>query len=271
MPMSPRLLRPIASRLALPTDADARAYVLAVNAADGQPSEKPVVEAIDAFVVGCKADGIWSAIKASCILMGARTLDGALVPLVGTAPTNNNFVSGDYDRETGLLGGGGSGKYIDSNRANDADGQDNQHIAVYIAAIDGTATTQQACIGTGSTSIAGSTYIQFRPSDGLATYESRSNSVWTQSAAVTSPRFAGLNRSSSTGFQARFGGTTTTRTQASATPAAGNIYVIARNQAGTSVSNNISRISFYSIGESLDIAALNARVDSLVAAIGAAI
>ena len=62
MPMSPRLLRPIASRLALPTDADARAYVLAVNAADGQPLEKPVVEAIDAFVVGCKADGIWSAI-----------------------------------------------------------------------------------------------------------------------------------------------------------------------------------------------------------------
>ena len=114
MPMSPRLLRPRASGLVLPSDADARAYVVAVNTADGQPLEAPVVQAIDAFVIGCKADGIWSAIKASCILMGARTLSGALTPLVGPAPTNNGpFVSADYNRKTGLVGNGTT-KYLES-------------------------------------------------------------------------------------------------------------------------------------------------------------
>jgi hypothetical protein len=66
-------------------DADAAAYIAAVEAADGQALEAGVRWNIDQFVRGCKADGIWTAIKASCILSGARTLSGALVPLVGSA------------------------------------------------------------------------------------------------------------------------------------------------------------------------------------------
>jgi len=74
----------------------AGAYIAAVEAADGQALESGVKTAITNFVAGCRADGIWNAIKASCILAGARTLSGALVPLVGTAPTNFNFW-GDAD------------------------------------------------------------------------------------------------------------------------------------------------------------------------------
>ena len=85
-------------------DADAGAYIKSVEVADAQQLELAVAQAINQFVLGCKADGIWSAIKASCILMGARTLTGALTPLVGSAPTNFNFVSGDYARKTGLKG-----------------------------------------------------------------------------------------------------------------------------------------------------------------------
>jgi hypothetical protein len=77
-------------------DSDAAAYIAAVEAADGQSLEVDVKTAINNFIVGCKADGIWTALKASCILSGARTLSGALVPLVGTAPTNFNFW-GDAD------------------------------------------------------------------------------------------------------------------------------------------------------------------------------
>jgi len=112
-------------------DPDAQAYIDAVELEDGQALEDGVRTAINDFVVGCKSDGIWSAIKSACILAGARTLDGALVPLVGSAPTNNNFVSGDYDRETGLKGNG-STKYLDSNRNNNADPQDDNHNAIYI-------------------------------------------------------------------------------------------------------------------------------------------
>jgi hypothetical protein len=87
---------------------------------------------------GTKADGtFWDALKASCILCGARTLAGALVPLAGAAPTNNNFVDADYNRETGLKGDG-STKYLDSNRANNADPQDDQHVCVYASALPDT-------------------------------------------------------------------------------------------------------------------------------------
>jgi len=116
------------------TEPEAVSYVAAVEAADGQELEFGVARAINDFVVGCKNDGIWDAIKASCILAGARTLAGALVPLVGTAPTNYNFVAGDYDRETGLVGDG-STKYLDSNRNNNADPQDNKHLAVYCSSV----------------------------------------------------------------------------------------------------------------------------------------
>jgi hypothetical protein len=52
-----------------------------------------LVNAFDAFIKGCKTDGTWGAIKASCILAGWNNLDGALTPLVGAAPTNFNFGS----------------------------------------------------------------------------------------------------------------------------------------------------------------------------------
>ena len=88
MPMNPRLLRPTSSSL----DRDAAVYLNAVAVADGEQLEPAVRKAINDFVNGCKQDGIWDAIKASCILAGARTLAGALVPLVGTAPTNNGAI-----------------------------------------------------------------------------------------------------------------------------------------------------------------------------------
>ena len=112
-------------------DTDAQAYITAVEAEDGESLESGVKDAINAFVVGCKSDGIWDAIKASCILAGARTLDGALVPLVGSAPTNSNFVSGDYSRTTGLTGNGTT-KQLNANRPGNADTQNNIHISSYL-------------------------------------------------------------------------------------------------------------------------------------------
>jgi len=61
------LQRPTGSKLTLrqtwqPLDPDAAAYITAVETADGQALEEKVKIAIDNFVLGCKADGIWSAI-----------------------------------------------------------------------------------------------------------------------------------------------------------------------------------------------------------------
>ena len=95
-------------------DADALAYITVVETADGQALEDGVKIAINNFIIGLKTDGIWESIKASVIMAGARTLNGALVPLKGPAPTNFNFVAGDYNRKTGLKGNG-STKYMDTN------------------------------------------------------------------------------------------------------------------------------------------------------------
>jgi hypothetical protein len=244
-------------------DPDAAAYITAVEAADTQALEAGVKTAINDFVVGCKADGIWAAIKASCILAGARTLNGALVPLKGTAPTNFNFVSGDYNRKTGLVGDGAT-KYLDSNRAGNADPQNNQAIAVNVSAI--TPTTSGALIGYGQ-GTAESTHIA--PFNTDFRTRSRSNeSLIVRSEAMTTG-FAGLSRSTSATYQVRIGGTTYTETRGSIAPASGTKYFVLSRQGTTSFTD--ARLSFYSIGESLDLAQLDTRVSALMTAIDGAI
>ena len=74
------------SSQALPTDADALDYLARVKAADGTGVETGVAVAVDAFVADSKALGVWDSIRASCVLAGARTLAGALVPLRDYGP-----------------------------------------------------------------------------------------------------------------------------------------------------------------------------------------
>jgi hypothetical protein len=49
------------------------------------------------------------------------------------------------------------------------------------------------------------------------------------------------------------------------------LFVFARNEAGTAGNYSNARIAFYSIGESLDLALLDARVTDLINAFAAAI
>ena len=65
------------------TDPDAGAYIAAVEAADGQLLEFGVGKAINDFVVGCKQDKIWDAIKASCFPPAAEAPRSVSVPHSG--------------------------------------------------------------------------------------------------------------------------------------------------------------------------------------------
>ena len=250
----------------LVTDPDANAYLAAVQAADGQILEPGVRIAVNNFIVGCKADGIWSSIKASCILAGARTLAGALVPLVGTAPTNYNFVSGDYNRETGLVGDG-STKYLHSNRNNNADPQNNHHLGAFASSIQsnlalgvrqGTPTT-----GVGGRFIA---FNLFRDVPNADTSQSFGSAVAGDST------FYGTSRTSSSEYVARIGGASSTIASTSTTPVSGNLFIFAQNSITIGPqSHTASRIAFYSIGESLDLTLLDARVTTLMSDLAAAI
>ena len=247
-------------------DPDARAYIQAVEAADSQYLETAVASAIDTFVLGCKADGIWTAIKASCILAGARTLAGALVPLVGTAPTNVGglFVSDDYNRKTGLVGDG-STKYLDTNRNNNADPQNSKHAAVFISQSQTRNANRSAISSRNAGAAPGVTHLLTTASLVIA----RVNTSGTSSTVNNTP-FTGLfagSRFSSTQSSLRFNNASTVISENSSAPAAVAIDVFSRN--GVDFSN--ARLAFYSIGESLDLALLDARVTDLINAFGAAI
>jgi hypothetical protein len=251
-------------RKELPADAEADAYIAAVEAADGQALESGVKFAIKNFVLCCKDDGVWTAIKASCILAGARTLTGALVPLVGTAPTNFNFVSGDYNRKTGLVGDG-STKYLDSNRNNNVDPQDSKHAAVHMT----THQTRNVARGVlGVPTLGGST--QLLTNDTVRVFRANMTAGDTTVGFITesntNPGFWGVSRTSSTVLRGRYGGATTVFTS---TNSATNAEVIQIFRRGADYSD--ARLAFYSIGESLDLALLDARVTDLINAFAAAI
>lgn len=243
-------------------DPDAKAYIAAVEAADAQSLESGVKLAINNFIKGCKSDGIWEAIKSSCILSGARTLSGALVPLRGTAPTNFNFVSGDYNRKTGLIGNGTT-KYLNSNRNNNADPQNSKHFSFCVSSIANT-TTPIAYFGGDATS--GSTQVI-----DTGTYGYRINSILGETSTVAfATGFFGASRASATASTNRIGGTTRTSLVASASPTNENLLIYRRvNATGVSYSN--ARLSFYSIGEALNLATLDSRVSTLIASINSTI
>jgi hypothetical protein len=247
-------------------DTDAGDYIQRVEGASGdnQALEPATRQAINNFVIGCKQDGIWNAIKASCILSGARTLNGALQPLAGTAPTPVAFVSGDYNRKTGLVGNGTS-KYLNSNRNIDTDPTTNQHLSVYV-------TTQATTAGypiyiggdlTGIIKYTTENQIVIRHRNLTANVVSSSSSVL---------GLIGASRANGTGYTARVGGASPPVNQSSSTPTT-NIpaLVFANGTNSTPNSYSNARLAFYSIGESLDLALLDARVTALITAFGVAI
>lgn len=247
-------------------DADAAAYLRAVETADGSPLELLVRRAVNAFVLGCKNDGTWSAIKACCILAGARTLSGALIPLVGTAPTNFNFVSGDYDRKTGLLGNT-STKHLDSARNNAADPQNNRHLAVYRTTAE-QRTGTRAFIGCGG-STSGDSMLLYTANQRF--YRLAYSGSGSQSDTTAVIGFVGGSRNSGTEVIGRYAGASAAYSDTSVTPTSGNLVVFGRGSSGSPNALTDARLAFYSIGEFLDLALLDARVTTLINAFAAAI
>lgn len=247
-------------------DADALAYLDLVEKADGQALEAGVRTAVINFVTGCKADGIWDAIKASCILAGARTQAGALIPLVGTAPTLVGTAGGwTYNRKAGIKGNG-TNNGIDSNRASNQDPQNSAHVAFYIGTI-----------GSGASFFDNATSTTAR----LTFYDTGSSgrgqlntSTSVTGLGVPTGGFAGFSRSASNAWVNRVNGSTSaTRTTPSSVTTSGTIIFQARRNTTTGVLEFLrtDAVPFYSVGESLNLELLDARVTTLITAFDSAI
>jgi hypothetical protein len=249
------------------SDPDALSYIQAVEFADTQTLELGVQNAINDFVVGCKQDGIWDAIKSSCILAGARTLTGALVPLKGTAPTSFNFVSGDYNRKTGLIGNG-TNKYLNSNRASNEDPQNNNHLSVLTSQItSGSPAGAPYYLGATSASTGAKGLFRSLVGFNLTQHGVLPNSSVSFAAGSNTPPigFIGYSRTGSSTFVFRVESTNNNGSATSQTPASDNIFVFSRNNgSGTAERYSNGRLQFYSIGEALDLALLDSRVTALM-------
>jgi hypothetical protein len=259
MAMNPRLLVPRAT-----FDADAAAYLRAVEAADGQALETPVKRAVDDFFKGCK--GGWDVLGVEGLLHSLRgSHAGRCVGAAGgTAPTNNNFVDADYNRETGLVGNATS-KYLNSNRANDADPQNDKHLAVYASTV-GSGNQFYAASG-----VSGDTGLYNESGTNFLGRINRNSISTVVSGAGSATGLIAAARTSSGTQQARAGGATVTSSNEPNTYVSENTGIFARIASGTGVNYSNARLAFYSIGESLDLALLDTRVTALVTAIGAAL
>lgn len=234
-------------------DPDAERYLNAVELADRAPADPIVRRAVTDFVVGCKSDGLWGSFRQCGIMIGARTLAGAIVPLVGGTVTNQNFVSADYNARTGLIGNGVN-KQLVTPLAGDAVPQDDVHLSVFITTLNSIGGERFYINGGGA--VGSQTHI--------ATTRVRLRDA---NANFFAPGlgFVAASRSSSSSFFRRNLGTTSAATvgTGSSPPAslAFSVFVGSVN----------ARMAFYSIGTSVSsLAMLDARVSELCAVIGAA-
>ena len=222
---------------------------------------KARITAVDRFIKGCKEDGIYDDLNAACVMAGWDSLAGALTPLKGAAPTNSGFIATDYDRGgIGITGDGAS--YLDSGRADNADGQNDYHLAAYVTAAASVPDVASFYAGVGTTSTSS---LGRAPSGHYGRCRYDGIDVLTEGIGIF-----GVTRSSSDEYLTRSAGVNFLTTGASGSPDSSNCHVFQRNHP-TSKRPTDGTLAFYSIGSSLGsdpatgLAALDARVSTLMA------
>jgi hypothetical protein len=226
-------------------DDDAIFYINAVENADEQTLEIGVKMAINNLFLGLKADNEWSAIKALRIYAGPRTLAGCAVPAKGAAPTLINFVAGDINRLTGIKGNG-SNKYVNHNRNNNADPQDNQQMWSFLTdpIIDNGQTQVVMGVGLAQT---GATHIG-RTNTAVSYFNRNRNTNTATGIAIGSGvGLVGFSRNNNATYDIRSNGITQTNAMPSQSPFNGDVWSFARNASARSYSNH--RAAVEAIGE----------------------
>lgn len=240
--------------------AETLAYITAVETADGQGLEPAVLAALVSFANWRIPLG-----GACCILAGARTLAGALVPLVGPAPTGVNLVAGDYSRTLGLAGNG-TNKTVATGYFNNSMAQNSRHLAINLSVYSYTSAGNtyfgSSIRNTGDTLI-------FDQVLGNMQYRCSTN---TNSAVAGYGRdgFNAVNRLASGSFTRHSQVDLSTATEASVTPAnTDELYLYSRLGTGNFAAGTIN---LYSAGPGVaDMVDFQARVANLMSALAAAL
>ena len=260
-------------------DADARTYLEQVEAQDGQQLEPAVISAVSAFVVGLKTDGLWSKIAGMCVFGGARTVSGAAVPLRG--PAINLYPSGSiqattpwtHSRRNGLRGIAVQApttprRWLDSGVSHAGLGQNDVHVATWMSALPDTISFGTALIGVNTGTVTGSTRIQLRnEANGRNAAVVLTASSEYQSVGQAPVGLIGATRNNPSSFITRVGSADVPFNATSQSPRSGNVQVFSSEDS----SSTDATLFYYSIGQHIDLAAMDGRVNTLRNAILAAI
>lgn len=246
-------------------DADAAAWIAAVETADGAALETGVKTAMNQLVLDLKANSLWTPIQTMVVKMGARTLSGALIDIKnpGSSWTNNNFVSGDYNRTTGLIGNA-SNKYLDSGRANSADNRNNSAKWTYVTTL---ATGLNYYYMSSGAGVTGGDAFR-RASATLLDCWSRSSTA-SSNVSANALGLIGINRDNGSNFVSSGGGTSETNTCASQAPNALNTFEYANNNAGSPNVFSNHRSCAAAIGAAHNLATAESVMDTFIASITA--
>jgi hypothetical protein len=254
-------------------DSEALAWLAAIEALDGQALESGVRAAYNAFVVDCKADpslnaGVsnWEATEHLQLYRGPRTLPGALYTPKGPAVANVGFTAGDYSRKVDLKGSGT--KYINLNRGPQSDPQNDTGAWLFINRAATTNTTKYFGSQTGLSGV--QTYI----GDFSGVFNGRIHAPTGYFGPAGSGQpagFVGAIRNSPTAITVRYNSTNFGNSSTSGVPTSNNYFLFARNLEGAANGHTDAGISAYGSGRAVDLALIQARVITLLAAIAAAI
>jgi hypothetical protein len=195
----------------------------------------------------------------------AKGFDGLTVPLrdgmnVGTPVA---FEAGDLNVKTGLKGDGSS-KYIDSNRNNNADGQNDFSMGFWATEIG--SVDAYMGVGDGSANVGSSQIFvtSIDPND-IFVRNRGGTSASTTSPGSNATGYIGTARATASEITIRGNGTTSSHTFSSFTPTSGNLLVF-RRTAGNYVS---ARIPLYHIGPALDLGTLDGILSNFMAEVAA--
>lgn len=249
-----------------PTDADARTWINAVEAADGQGLETAARQAYDTFVQGLKIDNNFTPLGLFVMSSGARTFAGSLVPLVGPTQAPVNISSGDYTRAGGILGDFAT-KYIDTAYNTSSTTLNNVHWSVY----ETSPTTPSAVSMYHGMRIVGVTGLQVGRNGNTSAARARCQTVDNDQVANTTPAagLSGVNRINSTGYTYRIAGQNYSVTRGSSSIGNLNLYVNTSNVDGAADFYSNARVAAYACGTSLNQDALESRIQTFLSAIAA--
>ena len=216
---------------------------------------QPLANYIDGLVA--LGGAYWDDMVSSCSYVGVG-IQGITVPLRDgmTVPTNNNFVAADLNQLTGLVGDG-STKWMHTNTIDSDVLQDDASLSCWVSDI-GTQTTAR---------FLGSSDLRFDTNSpntsGLR--------MWSQSTTrdiptgFTTSNFAGINRSTGTGYNYLVNGTSGAFTRASLAPAGQPVSVFS----SSTFNKSDVRLTTYHFGPALDLATLEGLQDTLITEIAA--